>query len=204
MSAADPKADAAAVAAAKRELRARMRAARAALPPEQCARLSEAAQAAAAACPAFGAARLVAVYLAAAGEVGTGALIARCYREGRSVCVPAREGGRGTYRFAWLEADTALETDRLGLRQPAVPRWLRDDDRIDLLVAPGLAFDARGGRLGHGGGFYDRLCGAPCAARAFRLGLAFAFQVLDKVPMEEHDARMHAVASESGVTDRGG
>ena len=73
---------------------------------------------------------------------------------------------------------------------------------------PGLAFDARGGRLGHermgatrtmSRGHYDRLLARAGAPGLFKVGLAFDFQVVAAVPMAMHDVRMGAVATESGV-----
>jgi len=67
---------------------------------------------------------------------------------------------------------------------------------IDLLLAPGLAFDATGGRLGKGGGFYDRLL-EDLETRAF--GVCFHVQLLPEIPREPHDRHMHAVITECGV-----
>jgi 5-formyltetrahydrofolate cyclo-ligase len=67
----------------------------------------------------------------------------------------------------------------------------------DLLFVPLLAFDRDGRRLGYGGGFYDRtLAGLPGRPA---IGCAFAAQELDEVPAAEHDAHLHAVATEQGV-----
>ncbi|MEO0588593.1 MAG: 5-formyltetrahydrofolate cyclo-ligase [Planctomycetota bacterium] len=72
-----------------------------------------------------------------------------------------------------------------------VPAW-----DIGVVLVPGMAFDARGGRLGRGAGFYDRYL------RGFAgltIGVCFDVQVIDRVPMEEGDVRLDAVATESGV-----
>jgi 5-formyltetrahydrofolate cyclo-ligase len=66
---------------------------------------------------------------------------------------------------------------------------------IDLFVIPGLAFDASGGRLGRGRGYYDATLLA-AGPRAARVGLAFDFQVVTAVPAFEHDARVAALATE--------
>lgn len=72
-----------------------------------------------------------------------------------------------------------------------IPAW-----DIGVVLVPGMAFDARGGRLGRGAGFYDRYL------RGFAgltIGVGFDVQVIDRVPMEEGDVRLDAVATESGV-----
>lgn len=68
-----------------------------------------------------------------------------------------------------------------------------DYPSIDLAIIPGMAFDAEGHRLGRGKGYYDRLL--PRLTHAYRLGICFPFQLLDSVPTEEHDIKMHKVIS---------
>lgn len=67
---------------------------------------------------------------------------------------------------------------------------------IDLVILPGIAFDRRGGRLGYGRGFYDILLNE---MRATKIALAYSFQVVDKVPQEEHDVKMDYIITEKEV-----
>ena len=73
---------------------------------------------------------------------------------------------------------------------------------IGLAVAlvPGRAFDALGGRLGRGGGYYDRFAGA--CPQALRVGVAHQLQVVASVPMEAHDAPMDVLVTDRQVTVR--
>ncbi len=65
---------------------------------------------------------------------------------------------------------------------------------------PLLAFDARGYRLGYGGGFYDRtLAGIAGAASGLAIGFAFAAQEVDEVPIDGFDQRLDAMVTEQGV-----
>ena len=66
----------------------------------------------------------------------------------------------------------------------------------DLINTPLLAFDAAGGRLGQGGGYYDRTFAALPAA--VRVGFAYAGQALENLPVEAHDIRLHGVLTERG------
>ena len=68
----------------------------------------------------------------------------------------------------------------------------------DYLLVPLLAWDDKGGRLGYGLGFYDRTLAALPNRRL--IGCAYAAQQVDCVPMEAHDIRMDAIATERGVT----
>lgn len=65
-------------------------------------------------------------------------------------------------------------------------------EEIDLVIVPGVAFDAGGGRMGRGKGYYDRLlrgCGA------YKIGVCFDFQIVDDVPKDEHDVPMDEIIS---------
>ncbi len=69
-------------------------------------------------------------------------------------------------------------------------------ETIDLILVPGLAFSEDRHRLGRGGGFFDRLL-AGRAAKAFKLGICFSFQVSEKVPVEGHDIVMDAIVTDT-------
>jgi 5-formyltetrahydrofolate cyclo-ligase len=77
-------------------------------------------------------------------------------------------------------------------------------EAIDVMLVPGLAFDAAGRRLGHGGGYYD---GAGRALRERRadaglmIGLAYDFQVVDACPADERDVAVDLVVTERRVLD---
>ena len=66
----------------------------------------------------------------------------------------------------------------------------------DLIITPLLAFDAAGGRLGQGGGYYDRTFAA--LPDAHRIGFAYAGQELENLALEPHDIRLHGVLTETG------
>lgn len=62
-------------------------------------------------------------------------------------------------------------------------------DELDLIVTPGLAFDNANHRLGYGGGYYDRFLTKHPSA--LTIGIHYPFQLLDRVPVESHDVRLH-------------
>ncbi len=71
----------------------------------------------------------------------------------------------------------------------------------EVLIVPMLAFDARGFRLGYGGGFYDRtLEGLRAKGKVLAIGFAFAAQEVAEVPIDATDQRLDAVVTEQGVT----
>ena len=69
---------------------------------------------------------------------------------------------------------------------------------IEIIVIPGLAFTSYGERLGRGGGYYDRYL-ALLPAATFKIGVCFGVQIVETLPMEPHDQRVDAVATEEGI-----
>ena len=70
-------------------------------------------------------------------------------------------------------------------------------EELDLIIVPGIAYDTRGERLGMGGGFYDAYLDR--ATKAKRIALAFSCQLVAKIPMEDHDVRVHKIITEQGI-----
>ncbi|MBR4936765.1 MAG: 5-formyltetrahydrofolate cyclo-ligase, partial [Bacteroidaceae bacterium] len=64
---------------------------------------------------------------------------------------------------------------------------------IDLVIAPGMAFDTAGRRMGRGKGYYDRFLAQPELANAYKIGVCFPFQLLPEVPVDAHDICMDEV-----------
>jgi len=82
------------------------------------------------------------------------------------------------------------------IREPVPDRCAAAVERdIEFALVPGLAFDERGGRLGYGGGFYDRLL---AGLQAVRVTAAFSVQVVEAVPMSEHDQYVDLIVTEDG------
>jgi len=88
---------------------------------------------------------------------------------------------------------------RFGVREPASGCSSLDWSEIDVMLIPGLAFDAEGNRLGRGGGFYDRLLdNARAAGKVTSVGVAFDWQLVKSMPLERHDLPVKVVVLPSG------
>jgi 5-formyltetrahydrofolate cyclo-ligase len=87
-----------------------------------------------------------------------------------------------------------LERHRFGMLEPAADLPTVDPAEIDVVLVPGVAFDRRGGRLGFGGGYYDRFL---ATTPALRIGIAFDQCLADELPCGAHDKRMDWVATQS-------
>jgi 5-formyltetrahydrofolate cyclo-ligase len=180
----------------KEEIRAAVRKRREALDPEWVEEASRAAQDRVMRLPEFADAAVIGCYMATAAEVLTGALLERCHGEGKTVCVPARRPDAAGYGLAVLREDAELTAGWMGIEEPAEKDWISVTG-VDCIVVPGLGFDSAGGRVGYGGGNYDRIL-APVAGNAacFKIGLAFGFQLFDRVPLADGDILMDAVITE--------
>ena len=89
-----------------------------------------------------------------------------------------------------------LSKDKYGILEPDEDINPIEVDAIDLVILPGLAFDNKGGRLGYGGGYYDKYL-SNISDNAVKVALCYDFQVIDTVPMEEHD-----ICTDLLITDR--
>lgn len=173
----------------KQDLRATMRALRKRL-AEAC---PDAALRAASFIDDIPAGQMVAVYRAVGAELDPEPLAMALERAGRSLCLPvALERDAALIFRRWSPSDP-LEMDVAGC--PA-PLPLAETVTPDLIVTPLLAFDAEGGRLGQGGGHYDRTFAA--RPEAIRIGLAYAGQRVERLPREPHDMGLDGVMTEAG------
>lgn len=150
--------------------------------------------------PPFQRARVVMVYLAWRNEVDLSALVAAALAEGKAVSAPQVRatdmvlvprrltGAPGEVRPGWKGVP---EPDP-NLTEEVSPHV------VDIILAPGVAFDRAGFRLGYGVGCYDRLLTLP-GLRAVTVGVAYREQVLDRLPRDPWDRPVAAVATEDGV-----
>jgi 5-formyltetrahydrofolate cyclo-ligase len=139
------------------------------------------------------AAKVVALYRPIGAELDVGPLARRLAQLGRSLCLPVVTVLDAPLSFRAWQPGSQLVPDLAGI--PA-PEASAGPVIPDLILTPLLAFDAQGGRLGQGGGFYDRTFAV--LPDAIRIGVAYAGQAVDHVPMQVHDRRLHGVLTETG------
>ncbi len=185
----------------KRDLRAGARAARAALSPQ--ARESASAEIARLVLdlPEAAAARAVLAYAAMPEEVDPAGIVAALRARGARIALP-RVCGPGALALHWVEDDEELPPGHAGIAEPAESCAWAAPDEFDLVLVPGVAFDAGCARLGFGGGFYDALLPS-LSPGAVTIGLAYDEQMVDEVPREPHDEHVLIVVTPSAVHRRG-
>lgn len=141
-------------------------------------------------------ARVIAGYRPIRSEIDPTPLMQALHAAGHRLCVPVIEGQGLPLRFREWHPDAPMTEGAFGAEVPATGDWLEPD----LLIAPLVAFDAEGHRLGYGGGFYDRTLARLRAERRTRaIGLAYAAQEVDSIPHEPTDQHLDAVVTERGL-----
>lgn len=136
---------------------------------------------------------IVAVYRAIGSELDVEALSHALIGAGRELCLPVVIERDAPMIFRRWSPGEPLELDEAGVPAPFPLAGVIDPD---LILTPLLAFDGRGGRLGQGGGYYDRTFAA--RPDVTRIGFAYAGQEVAELPAETHDVRLHGVLTETG------
>jgi len=183
----------------KEQLRNRMRALRRQTASSWRARASAAVISRLETLPVFQRARVVQTYVALRHEVDTHELIRRLLRAGKQVAAPKVEAGNELQQY-FIKDFSELQPGAFGILEPQPePGRLASPEQFDLVLVPGLAFDRAGHRLGAGKGYYDRFL---AQIKAPKIALAFAFQIVERIPVEAHDQRVDVIVTEKEVIRR--
>lgn len=185
---------------ARRQLRASLRARRRAVPPAERARAAEQVARHVDRHLRLAPGRRIALFASLPEELDTGPLIALARARGCEIYLPRIEPRSRRMRFVHLGGE--VRANRLGILEPRGgrtigARWLH------LVFVPLVGFDARGMRLGMGGGYYDRAFAFRHLRRAWRgprlVGLAYSFQQVPLLASAPHDVWLDAVVTEEGI-----
>jgi 5-formyltetrahydrofolate cyclo-ligase len=144
--------------------------------------------------------KIVMLYVNAENEVPTTNIIKRAYEFNKIVVLPAFDTVKSTMKLMKVDhPDKDLITGPRGILEPdrskckPVPL-----DSIDIAIVPGIAMDEKGGRIGSGDGYYDRIIpDLPMTTR--KVGLVFEGQLVPQVPMESHDKHVDIIITEKRV-----
>ncbi len=143
-------------------------------------------------------ARCVAAYVSVPFEVRTDALMLECLKTGKTLVLPrAIWSERRMEMIGVGDIDTALVPGPKGIMEP-VGQEIISPEKIDIVIVPGRAFDRSCNRVGQGGGFYDAFL-AELRPDCVRCAPAFDVQILDSVPVHDHDLPVDMVVTERDV-----
>lgn len=151
--------------------------------------------------PEYAAATTVMFYVDVRSEVRTRNDLAQALTTGKRIIVPYCVDGE--LELFHLEDMTELQTGMYKILEPkaelrAVSSKRVEVEQLDLVMVPGVAFDRRGGRMGHGKGYYDKLL-EHARPDAPLVALAFECQMFPEVPVAEHDIFMDKIITEAAV-----
>ncbi|MCA9040523.1 MAG: 5-formyltetrahydrofolate cyclo-ligase [Planctomycetaceae bacterium] len=151
--------------------------------------------------PEYEAANTVMFYVDVRTEVRTRHDLQNALDSGKRIVVPYCVDGE--LELFLLESMDELEIGMYKILEPKaelrdVPEKKVDVSELELIMVPGVAFDARGGRTGHGFGYYDKLL-ENAKLETPLIALAFECQLFPEIPMQDHDIFMDKIITEEKV-----
>jgi len=146
--------------------------------------------------PGWPTARRIALYLASDGEIDTAPLSADCRAAKKQLFLPVI-GEKNLMEFAEWKPGSELATNRYGIPEPPRSAQRCTAAALDIIVLPLVAWDRTGGRLGMGGGYYDRALAG--VNGPLLVGLAHAVQQVPQVPRDEWDIPLDYVVTDSAL-----
>lgn len=125
-------------------------------------------------------------YIGFGSEIDTAKYIEEFLIEGKKVFVPRTNMAIKTMEAVEITSLGELERNKFGILEPNKDKKSTDKNLLQLVIMPGVAFDVDKGRIGYGGGYYDKYLenideGIP------KIALAYEIQIIDNVPREDHD-----------------
>ncbi len=167
--------------------------------------------------PLYRESRMIAAYVPFRGEADIRPWIEQAVHDGKQVVIPRIHPHASEMDFYRFEGWDKLISGSYGIMEPDPQQGKPADVRqLDMVLVPGVAFDRLGGRLGYGGGYYDRffarlaretqlveLSSRHSPGFPIRVGIAYFVQMVDHIPMEPLDVPVSYIATERGITKAG-
>jgi 5-formyltetrahydrofolate cyclo-ligase len=151
--------------------------------------------------PEFQRASVIFLFASFRSEVGTFPLIEETLRLGKRIILPRVDTKNKELRLYEIKDLSEVSPGYMAIPEPTVPEEReRDINEVTLAVMPGAAFDHTGSRLGYGGGYYDKLL-SRLRRRIPLIALAYEEQIVDALPSEPHDIKVHLIVTDKRVID---
>ena len=139
----------------------------------------------------------VMVYTSKEKEVNTVPLITSLLEAGNPVIVPIIVKEDISLRLSYLMDFSALVPSTFGVPEPIGNEIPARGEDVDTIILPMLGFDRTGARIGYGAGYYDRFLEKYPVLH--KIGIAFACQEIERLPLDETDVRMDHIVTEEGI-----
>ena len=144
----------------------------------------------------FKEAETILFYISYDGEVFTHDMILESFYK-KNIIIPISNPHNYSLTLSHLKSWEELGIGSYGILEPRIEKIRKTNvEDLELIIVPGIAFDKNGNRLGHGKGYYDRILGK---TNATKIGLAFEFQIVGKIPTNENDKPVDIIITEERV-----
>ncbi|MCG8581357.1 MAG: 5-formyltetrahydrofolate cyclo-ligase [Bacteroidales bacterium] len=138
--------------------------------------------------PVFMESKAILMYWSLPDEVPTESLVNKWFKD-KNIYLPVINGD-DLKIVQYTGEDSLVAGDKYGIPEPNGPE-INDEQCIQAVIVPGVAFDSDNNRIGRGAGYYDRILKR--IPTATKIAFAFDFQMVNKVPVEEHDIKMDII-----------
>lgn len=179
----------------KAELRLQMLKKRSSLAPEEIHHNSKSLYRLFIQLPVYQSSQVILSYMPYGKEANVLPINQRILEDGKTLLIPRVKNATDLEAIPVESLNSGLVQGAFGIWEPDPVRDPMDPQSIDLVLVPGLAFDRKGNRLGHGKGYYDRFL-EKCSPQAFFIGVCHSFQIFDSIPSEVYDRRVHGLLTE--------
>ena len=142
------------------------------------------------------------IYISYDSEINTKGIINKALEDNKKIYVPRTEFKTRIMDAVEIRSLDNLVESEYGILEPSINEPHIDPNELDLIIVPGVGFDRQGGRIGYGAGFYDRYFNKISEDNIegiIKLALAYEFQTLEKVPMNEQDMPVDCIITENEV-----
>lgn len=140
------------------------------------------------------------IYIGFGSEINTKDIISCFFNDNKSVYVPKTNIETKEMNAVKIDSFENLVENRYGILEPNNDEEILNKKDLDLIILPGVAFDYDGGRVGYGGGYYDRYLES-ISKSITKVALVYDFQLLDKVPCEDHDIKADYIITEKRIIE---
>ncbi|WP_024614895.1 5-formyltetrahydrofolate cyclo-ligase [Clostridium sp. Ade.TY] len=141
-------------------------------------------------------AKVIFSYIGFGSEINTKIIINDALKKGKIVCVPKVKGKE--MLIIKISSLDNLVKSNYGILEPVGNETNINIIDLDLIIMPGVAFDKFKNRIGYGGGYYDKLL-YNSNISAYKIALAYDFQVLESIYSENHDIKVDKIITEKRV-----